>query len=66
MPNTLQVTDANHVIEVLDDHDLDAVSGGLLLGNFGQFSLISANNQGFSFVNIGSFALLRIGQINVD
>ena len=39
MPKSFHVTDGS-ILEVLDDSDLDAVSGGRLFGNFGQFGLI--------------------------
>jgi hypothetical protein len=72
MPNTLQVTDAEpEVLAVLDDSDLDAVSGGLFFSQDSQgFSLLSiGNNQGFSLLSIGNnqgFSLLSIGNIDLN
>jgi hypothetical protein len=63
MTNTPQVTEADRqVLEVMDDAELDAVSGGLSIFAFlGQNSALNAIGN-----NNGSFSLVSIGFLNLD
>ena len=60
MTNTYQVTETEpQVLEALDDAELDAVAGGLIVvGSFGNSTFNAIGNyQGISLVSVGLLAI---------